>query len=81
MSITIMDDWIYFINSADNHSIYKIRTDGTNMQKLNDIPTIAICAVGDWIFYRSMVATGESSFIGDKYYKMRLNGSENQLLK
>lgn len=81
MDITIMDDWIYFNNSADNHSIYKIRTDGTNMQKLNDIPTIAICAVGDWIFYRSMVATGELSFRGDKYYKMRLDGSENQLLK
>ncbi|MDP4197310.1 MAG: protein kinase, partial [Bacteroidota bacterium] len=35
-SLSIKDDWIYFCNSSDNETLYKIKTDGSNIKKLDD---------------------------------------------
>ncbi len=71
--ITIENDWLYYNNMWGDKCIYKVKTDGTQLQKLNDIKSGNIGVVGDWIYYSSAKL--------NEYYKMRIDGSDNQLLE
>lgn len=55
-------DWLYYRNSSDGGSIYKIKTDGTQNTKINDISSCNINVSGDWIYFKSLSS--------DKYYEM-----------
>lgn len=79
MCINISDGWIYFSNTQDNYSVYKIKTDGTSLTKLNDVHTGGLCVVGDWIYYYTMKEDthNKGSYYLYRYYKMRIDGSEN----
>lgn len=55
-------DWLYYRNSSDGGSIYKIKTDGTQNTKINDISSCNININGDWIYFKSLSP--------DKYYEM-----------
>jgi len=61
-------DWIYYENASDNSFLYKIKSDGTNKTKLNDVKSSKINVVGDWIYYKS----------GSDYslYKIRTDGTQ-----
>ena len=80
--ITIQNDWMYFTYNENNdgfYYLYKMKTDGTCLTKLNDIYTDNVSVVGDWIFYQQAVRT--SSTAGktlDEFYKIKIDGSENQ---
>ena len=64
----IQGDWIYYSNVSDGYKLYRIKTDGTGKQKLNDYKSIYINVVGDWIYYRN------SSYGG--IYRMKTDGSD-----
>lgn len=70
-------DWLYYRNSSDGGSIYKIKTDGTQNTKINDISSCNITVNGDWIYFKNPVRD-------DKFYEMyriRKDGSDLQDLK
>ena len=66
-------DWVYFSNYNDYMRLYKIRTDGTDMQKLNDEKSYDISVMGEWIYY----VNSEDR----KHYKIRTDGTERQSLR
>ncbi|KEI07489.1 DUF5050 domain-containing protein [Clostridium botulinum] len=47
-------DWLYYRNSYDGGSIYKVKTDGTQNTKINDISSCNITLDRDWIYFRSL---------------------------
>ena len=69
------DGWIYYPNHNDNSKLYKIRTDGTDKQKVFDdeIWNNGIYIVDDWIYYVNP---------GDNYtlYKIKIDGFYKQKL-
>lgn len=78
--ITASGDWIYFINSEDDMSLYKIRTDGSDLIKLNDTYSDKPSVVGDWIYYTTYTTTNNDQQIY-KYCRIRTDGSDNQVLE
>jgi len=72
MYINVVGDWIYY---RDNWQgvVCRIKTDGTERQELNDVASSAINVVGDWIYY-----TFHED--GRDLYRMRTDGTENQLI-
>ena len=62
----IQEDWIYYSNLNDGGKIYRIRTDGSDKDKLCDkINCYNINVIGDWIYFSSGIV-----------YKMRTDGTE-----
>lgn len=52
-SLYAADGWLYFLKSSDKE-LYRMRTSGTDMQKLTDTPgkaEVIIQKRGDWIYY------------------------------
>jgi len=50
VKINVAGDWIYYV---DYSAVYKIKTDGTEMTKLSDVPSsnyIDMNILGDWIY-------------------------------
>lgn len=72
--IKVVDDWIYYVNSSDYWTIYKMRTDGTERTKLNKDHSFLRNVEGDWIYYINNDDNG-------KLYKIRTDGSERSKSK
>ncbi|MCE5214473.1 MAG: DUF5050 domain-containing protein, partial [Methanobacterium sp.] len=74
----IQGDWIYFSNWQDNRSLYKIKTDGSGLQKIYDTSEsetggfYSLNVVGDWIYY-----TGYS---GEMIHAVKTDGSEHRFI-
>jgi hypothetical protein len=69
--INVFDDWIYYRNADDDGKIYKIRTDGSEWEKLsNDDWPSDINVVDGWIYY-TISGSGYSDI-----YKIRTDGSD-----
>jgi serine/threonine protein kinase len=68
---TIIDDWIYYLNSEEDDKIYKIKTDGTENEKVSDEETEQFLIYNDYIFYTSKT---EDSNI----YRINIDGSEKK---
>ncbi len=74
-SINVLDDWIYFANYRDGFSIYRVQTDGTDVEKLVD-------------GYCSDLYVAESGIYFDwrdecnnrRLFRMNLDGSEQKLI-
>lgn len=65
----VAEGWIYYTSGSDGESINKMRTDGTEVTKLNaGSAYFLINIAGDWIYYN----------IAGEYYRMKTDGSENQ---
>lgn len=72
VKINVVDDWIYYTDTA---AIYKIKKDGTETIKLCDFPSsqfIDINIAGDWIYISAK---------GLDMYKVKTDGSELILLR
>ncbi|MCL2577699.1 MAG: DUF5050 domain-containing protein [Defluviitaleaceae bacterium] len=67
----IFDGWIYF-SSYLSDGIYRIRTDGTDRQKISDGFGREISIIDDWIYYRP----GYDTDIFSPLYRMRKDGTE-----
>jgi hypothetical protein len=65
------DGWIYYENGGDGFKIYKIRTDNTGKEKLNNDSSSNIIAVDSWIYY-----INEND--GNKIYKINNDGTGKQ---
>lgn len=61
-------EWIYYQNSSDNKSIYKIKTDGTEKIKLNSDDSEYINIAGKWLYY----ANGNDN---NAIYKIKTDGT------
>ncbi len=71
-SIAVQGEWIYFCNISDGERLYKIKTDGSQLSKMDDSESCrCINAVGDWIYYSTWK---------EGTYKIRPDGSEKTLL-
>ena len=60
--------WIYFSNEDDGSAMYKMRTDGTEVKKLNNDISSAMQVVGEWIYYLK----GKPGY--PKIYRIPVNG-------
>jgi len=68
VEISVVGDWVFYLNGSDGSKLYKIRTDGSSKTKLNDEKSFCINIVDDWIYY-------STQYYGKKLYKMRIGGS------
>jgi hypothetical protein len=73
-------EWIYYIDNSDGsknnryknkHKLYKIRTNGSGQEKLNDDHCRYINVIGEWIYY---------CHSSDNLYKIRTDGSGRTVL-
>jgi len=74
-----LDDWraddklIQKYKSSNVIRIFRMNTDGTNQQKLNDDFSYYVCPHDDWIYYNN-------SDDSNKIYKIKTDGTDRQLL-
>ena len=73
--MNMAEDWLYFMNTDDNLKVYRIKTDGTGLEKINDVHTSNINIAGGWIYY------GNYDDPFQRLYRMRLDGSDDQLVE
>ena len=66
----VMDDWIYYANTGEGNSLFKVKVDGTERSRLNHSDSTIIDIIGQWLYYHN-----ESD--GSKVYRVKTDGSEN----
>lgn len=77
-------DWIYYHNFTDDNKLYKIKIDGTEKTKVSDEKFCNYFFNGQliiddgWIYY--VKHNSEDQLFEGKLYKMRTDGSDNQLI-
>lgn len=64
------DGWLYFSNRGDSFKLYKMKADGTEKIKLDDLSCKYINVVDGWIYF---IADDQMSA---PIYKMRIDGTE-----
>ncbi len=70
---TAQGDWVYFVNAADDFSLWKVRSGGGSMHRILPEAVGSLNVIGDWIFYR---AVNENNAM----YRVRTDGSEKTLV-
>jgi len=76
IDFNIADGWIYYTGWCDetnSHPIHKMRLDGSEKTRLSEHDAGAINIAGGWIIYAERNPY-------DNFCKMRLDGTDNQLL-
>ena len=69
-------DWLYYVNTGDNDTVYRITTDGLYNEKLSDVEDAAYVNIaGGWVYFIKLKIPGDPSSLS-KAYKMRLDGSD-----
>lgn len=59
--VVVDDSWIYTrVTSGEERGIYRLRINGSGLQKLTDIPGLYLCKSGDWLYYSRMASSGVS---------------------
>ena len=75
LSLTFYDGWMYYTNVADNYTLYKARTDGTEKTKLNDDEFSVVQIISDgWVYYRRNTSADDCT------YRIRTDGSDRRIL-
>lgn len=64
------NDWIYYQNLADNGFLYKVKTDGSNIEKMASMECYWIQSFGEHIVYES----------NEKIYWIKKDGSCNDII-
>lgn len=73
-------DWIYYSNNSDEGALYKIKTDGTENQRIGtDTWCNHINVIDDWLIYRCREFRG-SDLICYNIIKMKTDGSDKEIL-
>jgi len=73
-SLLVEDGWMYF-QKTDNHVIYKMRTSGTDMKRLTDLPYPYYSFInkdGEWLYYYFQEDDGSG------IYRMKTDGSSKE---
>jgi len=74
----IQGDWIYFSNWQDDRNLYKIKTDGSGLQKIYDTSEsgthgfYSLNVAGDWVYY--------TGFYGELIHAVKTDGSEHRFI-
>ena len=78
LCLNVVGDWIYFssVGFDESGSICKIKTDGSEHQKLIDDFAVSLTVVDDWIYCAVAVDPSDDNSI----YKMKTDGTERQKL-
>lgn len=74
-TLNIIDDWMYFfdVDADDEEHIYKMKTDGSDLQIIFDGRADHMIVDGEWIYFQN--------YFEDKaLYKMKTDGSDVQLM-
>ena len=75
--MSVVGDWIYFEDSSDYNSIYRIRTDGTKLTKLGTGDKMLVS--DDGIYYTKKDEYYSGSYGAPSYlYRMNLDGSQEK---
>jgi uncharacterized protein YchJ len=45
------NEWIYYVNSSERFSLYKIKTDGSENARVEYSRSVSVNVDGDWIYY------------------------------
>jgi len=67
--IFVLGDWIYFCNKNDDNKIYKIRSNGKGLKRINKEKSSFVNVVGEWIYY-------SNDNDGGRIYKIRTDGRQ-----
>ncbi|MDR1674439.1 MAG: DUF5050 domain-containing protein [Oscillospiraceae bacterium] len=72
--ISVLGDWIYCYMrvSKNEHGLYKMRTDGTDVSLLAEGGITSINVVGDWIYY--------APASGYQIYRIRNDGEGKKIV-
>jgi hypothetical protein len=68
--INVYEDWIYFVNYREDDKVYRMKTDGSNIQELSSLESVRILLQHDGYLY----FTPYSEY--NKLYRMKLDGSD-----
>lgn len=68
ISMIVSGEWVYYGNFSDNGKIYRVRIDGSDKQKINDLYSINLNIMGEWLYF--IAASDEYNL-----YKMRIDGT------
>jgi len=73
-SLNVIGDWMYFGNSSDTNTFWKMTTRGTEGKRI--VSQIGGCwnIAGDWVYYRS----NDNPDKAHRIYKHRLDGTVKQ---
>ena len=69
-------NWVYYSDSKNGYALYKMKTDGSNKQKLADGVVLGINVLGEWVYYCD--TNYYSSDVG--LYKIRIDGTKKTKL-
>jgi hypothetical protein len=72
-SINIIEDWIYF---NMGYRIYRMRTDGSDLELLRDGRNFNTTVVGDWVYFLNESSENEE----DSILRMRRDGTNEEAL-
>jgi predicted small lipoprotein YifL len=89
--LSIVDGWIYFVDDDDSDrydcAIYKMRTDGTGLEKLNlnmdsgdvvDEYYLSFCVTDGWIYWCAESQSTNNNVSHGKIYRMKIDGSDTE---
>jgi hypothetical protein len=57
VDMTVVGEWIYFINESEGNRIFKVKTDGSGLMKINDNECFGLLYENDTLYY--FTKTGE----------------------
>ena len=77
----VVGETIYFSNFEDDSCLYSMKTDGSEIKKLNDVKTYRQCIDGEWIFYIHPVVDEETGESNNQLRKIKIDGTEDMLLQ
>jgi hypothetical protein len=67
-AFNVVGDWVYYSGDFSNQGIFRARTNGAGVTKINNDDACSINIVGDWIYYINM---GDNS----RLYRIRTDGT------
>lgn len=67
--LTSQGEWVYFSSQNENFALYKMRSNGENIERLGEDSGSFLNIIGDWLYFCNLSDDG-------KLYKMRTDGSE-----
>jgi hypothetical protein len=75
----VEDGWIYFSDyiDAENKGLYKMRIDGSELQRIGDDCAIFMNAFNGWIYYIYLLEDSDS---GHGLYRIRTDGTEREMI-
>ena len=66
-------EYLYYANYSDNNALYRIKKDGSDVQKITSDSVACINVIGEWVYY---IADNDNRTI----YKIKIDGNQRDQL-